>query len=439
MSETLDKLPPHSEEAEQGVLGCILLDPQETLDIAVERLKYGSAAFYDLRHKVIFDTLLALSAKRVPVDIISIREHMKTAGTLEDSGGIAYIAGLQDTVPSAANLGYYVDIVREKHVLRMILQQCTSSIEMVYNFEGSSDQLLGEVEAQILRIRDAGKEVGEASMTEMIKGTFDELQDRYSGKDNGIPTGFASFDRITGGLHPGEEVVVAARPSAGKTAWALCTAVNVAKENHAVGIFSLEMKRERLVERMIAAEARVNTSKPGMSRWTEQDFKRLTTAAAKLKTLPIHIDDRQLNCNQIAAKARRWVRKNRVKLIVIDYLQLVPPHRKGDRIEIVSEISVALKNISKELNISVIVLAQLNREIEKEKKRKPRMSDLRESGQIEQDADVIGFLHRVDDDPSCLTPEVGLVIAKNRNGPIGDASFRFHKEFTRFEDEHHIP
>jgi replicative DNA helicase len=433
----LDKLPPHSPEAEQGVLGCIMLDPTDCLDATIERLQYGAEAFYEDRHKVLYDAIMALHGRKNPIDIITVQRFLKDAGQLEAVGGIAYLSQIQDSVPSAANLGYYIDIVREKHVLRLVLKQCTEAISQVYQFDGTCDQLLSEVEAGILKIRDAGSIRSEVSMKDLIRSVYDDLQRRYSGEDTGISTGFPSIDRVTGGLQPGEEFVLAARPSTGKTALAMAIAMNVAKAQHAVGVISLEMKKEKLIERMMAMEARVNTHKEAIKVWTDGDFQRCNKAAVVIKNLPIYFDDSPMNCNQIAAKARRWARKKNIKVLIIDYLQLIPAHRRGDRIDVVSEISTMIKGISKELNISVIVLAQLNRELEKDKKRKPRMADLRESGQIEQDADVIGFLYRDTDSKSDsdLSPAINLLIAKNRNGAVGEAWLKFHKEHTRFEDD----
>ncbi len=449
----IDRLPPHSLEAEQGVLGCVLLAPHESLGVCVDKLKSGSDSFYDLRHRTLYDVLVVMYDKKDPIDMITLGQRLKDAQQFDGIGGLAYLSALVDAVPSAANLSYYLDIVREKHVLRRMLGTCSGVISRVYEHEGEVDGLLDEVERDILKISEDREEVGIRGMKELVRSAVDLIQEYHQrqGGLTGIPTGFADFDRMTSGLQPGDMIVIAARPSMGKTSLAMNIAEHVGVEaGLPVGVFSLEMTSESLVMRMLCSLARVNARLIRDGFLSEGDFRKLTAAASKLSKAPIHIDDQPgLSILQLRARARRMWQQHGIKLVVIDYLQLLHSSSKkaqDNRQQEVAELSNGVKALAKELKIPIIVLCQLNRELEKDKDRKPKLSDLRESGAIEQDADLVGLLykpkeeeddHRKDepdgrDDGMMATP-VNLLIAKQRNGPTGDVQFTFLKGITRYE------
>lgn len=440
----VDRLPPHSLEAEQGVLGCALLSPSECLGHCVEQLARREEAFYDLRHQAIFDLLVAMWDRKEAIDLITVHQRLKDANQLEAVGGFAYLASLPDAVPSAANLAYYLDIVREKHLLRRMIQVCTGAVARVYEHEGEVDALLDEVERDVLRIAEDRVEAGAPDIQTLVNRAVDviEMMHRNQGQLTGLASGFADLDKMTNGFQGGDMVVIAARPSVGKTSLALNIADHVAvREKLPVGVFSLEMTAEQLVLRMICARARVNLRSIREGFLAERDFPKLTAAAMALSNAPLHIDDTPApSILQLRAKARRLWQQFGVKLFVVDYLQLAhSTNRRADqnRQQEISDISSGLKALAKELNVPVIVLSQLNRELEKDKSRKPRLADLRESGAIEQDADMVGLLYRVNPDPEAAFNEEGeavnLLIAKQRNGPTGDVPLTFLKGFTRFE------
>ena len=444
----VDRLPPHSIEAEQGVLGCILLAQNEGVGLCLEKLKSGAETFYDLRHQTLFQLLVEMYDRKQPIDLITVGQRLKDVQQLEAVGGLPYLTGLVDAVPSAANLGYYLEILREKHVLRRVMQTCTGVVARVQEHEGEVDGLLDEVERDILRISEDREEGGVRGMKDLVRGAIDMIQDFHQrqGGLTGIGTGFPDLDKMTSGLHEGEMVVIAARPSMGKTSLAMNIAEHVAvNERLPVGVFSLEMTAESLVMRMLCSLARVNGRAIRDGFMAEADFKRLTGAAAKLSKAPLLIDDTPgLSILQLRARARRMWQQHQVRLFVIDYLQLLHSTSKradNTRQQEVADISNGVKALAKELKVPVIVLCQLNRELEKEKNRKPRRSDLRESGAIEQDADLVGLLYRRSGDEEGEAPPdgeyvgegVNLLIAKQRNGPTGDVELTFLKGFTRYE------
>lgn len=444
-----DRLPPYSPEAERGVLGCILLSPNDALGECLRTLRPGHEAFYDLRHQAIYSTLVRMYDARQPIDLITIQQTLRDAGQLEAVGGLTYLNQLSDTVPSAANLSYYVDIVLEKHLLRRMLQTCTGVIGRVYECEGDVPALLDEVERDILRINEDRERSETKPIKELVHSaitTIEELHARQ-GMLSGLSTGFPDLDKMTTGMHKGEMIVIAARPSMGKTSLAMNIAEHVAIDLHLpVGVFSLEMTAESLVLRMMCSRAEVNLRDVREGFLAERDFPRLTQAAGQIAGAPLFIDDTSgLSILQLRARARRMWQQHQIKLLVIDYLQLVhsdTKRGKDNRQQEVSEISAGIKALSKELEIPIIILAQLNREIEKDKSRKPKLSDLRESGAIEQDADLVGLLYKPSsgdgDDESVPRDEPGgvpvsLLIAKQRNGPTGDVGLTFLKRFTRFK------
>jgi replicative DNA helicase len=446
-STTIDRLPPHSGEAEQGVLGCVLLSPPECMGICIEKLKRGSEVFYDLRHQHIFDLLAEMYDQKEAIDLITLHQRLKDQNQLEAVGGLAYLSTLADCVPSAANLEYYIEIVREKYLLRRMIQTCTSVVGRVYDYEGEVDSLLDEVERDVLRISEERVEAASRTIKDLVHkaiNTIEEFHQRQ-GMLTGIASGFPDFDKMTSGFHGGEMIVIAARPSMGKTSLAMNIAEHVAIDAKLpVGVFSLEMTAESLVLRMLCSRSRVNLRNIRDGFLAERDFPKLTGSAGKLASAPLYIDDSSgLSILQLRAKARRMFQQFGIKLFVIDYLQLLnsTSRRAENRQQEIADISNGIKALAKELNVPVIVLSQLNRELEKDKNRKPRLSDLRESGAIEQDADLVGLLYKAqsgEDDDGGGTQEqeavpVNLYIAKQRNGPTGDVNLTFLKAYTRFE------
>lgn len=447
-SARVDRLPPHAIEAEQGVLGCAMLAPNDGLPRCIQKLKTGADRFYDLRHQTIYGELVVMFDARIPIDIITLQQRLKDKGLLDQIGGIPYLNALQDSVPSAANLDYYLDLVEEKWMLRTLIHACTDVVGRVYEYEGEVDALLDEVERDILRIAEArAGEAIEPTKT-LVQRAISQVETYFDrqGQLGGTATGFSDLDRMTDGLHGGEMIVIAARPSMGKSSLAMNIAEHVALNlKLPVGVFSLEMTAESLVLRTLCSQARVNLRNIREGFMAESDFPRLTHAAGKLSAAPLHIDDTPgLSILQLRTRARRMWQQHGVKLLIVDYLQLLNSSSKRaqeNRQQEIAEISAGIKALAKELNVPVIVLAQLNRELEKDKTRKPRLSDLRESGAIEQDADLVGLLYKAakEDDEVDTAAEtkqgvaINLLVAKQRNGPTGDVHLTFLKSYTRFE------
>jgi len=441
-----DRLPPHSPEAEQGVLGCILLSPNDCIGECITKFKGGSEVFYDLRHQTIFDAVAEMFDRREAIDIITLQQRLKDKQLLEQVGGIAYLAALPDVVPSAANLSFYNDIVLEKFLLRKVIRVCTDVVGRVYDYEGQVDALMDEIERDVLRISESRVQSQTISIKDLVKKAVNTIEDYHArqGALTGLGTGFTDLDKMTTGLHAGEMIVIAARPSVGKTSLAMNIAEHVAlDEKLPVGVFSLEMTAESLVLRMLCSRARVNMRSVREGFLAERDFPKLTGAAGKIAGAPLFIDDSSgLSILQLRAKARRMHQQYGIKLFVVDYLQLLhsTAKRADNRQQEIADISSGIKSLAKELKVPVIVLSQLNREVEREKGRPPRMSDLRESGAIEQDADLVGLLYRPskEDDDSAERVEaeaINLLIAKQRNGPAGeDVHLTFLRAYTRFEN-----
>lgn len=429
------------------MLGCVLLSPNDCLGTCIEKFKKGVEVFYDLRHQVIFDALVEMYDTKHPIDLITLQQRLKDKNQLEPVGGVTYLSALPDAVPSAANLEYYLEIVREKYILRKMIQTCTSVVSKVYEHDGKVDGLLDEVERDILKISEERVEGVSMAMKDLVHRAINTIEDYHQrqGMLTGVGSGFVDFDKMTSGLHGGEMIVIAARPSMGKTSLVMNIVEHaVLEEKLPVGVFSLEMTAESLVLRMLCSRARVNMRNIRDGFLAERDFPKLTGAAGKLANAPLYIDDTAgLSILQLRAKARRMHQQFGIKMVVIDYLQLLNggQSRVESRQQEVAQISNGVKALAKELNVPVIVLSQLNRELEKDKSRKPRLSDLRESGAIEQDADLIALLYKPeegkeDDEGQPQDQEaipVNLLIAKQRNGPTGDVHLTFFKGYTRFE------
>jgi replicative DNA helicase len=445
----IDRLPPHALDMEQGVLGCQLLSPNDCVGEVIEKLKgIGVEAHYDLRHQTIQAELFEMYDNRTPIDVITLQQRLKDKQLLEQVGGIAYLSQLQDAVPSAANLSYYLDIVREKFLLRKMIATCTDVVGRVYDYEGEVDALLDEVERDVLRISESRVQGGVVTTKELVGKAIGTIENYFSRKGtlNGLATGFTDLDRMTDGLHGSEMIVIAARPSMGKTSIAMNIVEHVVLEQKLpAAVFSLEMSAEALVLRMMCSLARVNLRSIREGFMSEADFPKLTGAAGRLANAPLFIDDSAgLSILQLRARARRLAQQHGIKLFVVDYLQLLHStarRAQENRQQEISDISSGIKALAKELKVPMLVLSQLNRELERDKSRKPRLSDLRESGAIEQDADVVGLLYKPnagedDDNVTAEEPEglpVNLLIAKQRNGPTGDVSLTFLKPYTRFE------
>jgi replicative DNA helicase len=432
---------PHSLEAERGVLGCIFLDPAESMAECMERIRPGKDAFYDIRHQVIYENLAEMYDKKEAIDILTVQQRLKDKQQIDAVGGIAYLAPLPDVVPSASNISFYINTVLDKYVMRKVLETCSDFASKAYEWDNNCDKFLEEFEVDAMKIRDSVVSNSSFIVKELVKQRLSRYEEcaENPGKLLGLPTGYPDLDRMIDGMKGGEMIVLAARPSMGKTSLAINIAENVAIDQQIpVGIFSLEMSAESLVGRMISSRGRVNERHLTRGISTEHERKNTFTGAMKVAKAPIHIDDTAgITIGQLKAKARRMKQRNGVRLLVIDYVQLLRVAKsRGNRQEEIAEISTGIKAIAKELNIPVIAICQLNRELERDKERKPRCSDLRESGQIEQDADVIGMLYAADPAAAAQNPDVlavNLLIAKQRNGPTGDVNLIFYKQFTRFE------
>ena len=446
----LDRVAPHSLEAERGVLGCLLLDPAENIGLTLEKLKKGKESFYDLRHQELFDELVQMYDEEVGIDLLTVRQRLKDKNKLDSIGGMELLLSLQEATPSPLNLPYYLDIVKEKYTLRRMVQVCSSVVERVYDPEQSADveSLMDEVEKDIMGVTEDASDNVDKGMKELVHDAIAQIEKfhQQAGETTGVPTGFPDLDKMTTGLHGSEMIVIAARPSMGKTSLAMNIAEHVAMDkNMPVGVFSLEMSAESLVLRMLCSRAKVNLRNVREGFLAERDFPKLTTAASKMAKTPLVIDDTAgLSILQLRAKARRMWQQHGIKLFVIDYLQLLKSTaaRADNRQQEIADISNGIKALAKELNVPVIVLAQLNRELEKrESGAAPKLSDLRESGAIEQDADLVGMLYRPKIDTEDDGAEAGdhegvpvnLLIAKQRNGPTGDVNLTFLKAFTRYE------
>ncbi len=443
------RTPPHSIEAEQGVLGCVLLEPQEGMPLCIQRLKLNEEVFYDVRHQVIYSTLIKMYDEKDVIDPVTVVQRLKDNKLLDTAGGVVYVTSLSDATPSAANLDYYLTIVREKYILRKMIHTCTDVVSRIYNFSGDVEELMDDVETKVLRVSEERVEESLDSVKDLVKKAIEQIEHYHQNKGmfSGITTGFSELDKLTLGLQPGEMIVIAARPSVGKTSLAMNIAEHIAIDlRMPVGVFSLEMTAESLILRMICSRARVNLKNIREGFLLDRDFPKIVQAASKLSSSPLFIDDTSnMSILELRAKARRMAQRHGIKLFVIDYLQLLHSssfRAKESRQQEIAEISRGIKALAKELNVPVIVLSQLNREIEKEKNRKPRLSDLRESGAIEQDADLVGLLYQPgkkdeegeDQISNNESIQINLYVAKQRNGPTGDVNLIFLKEYTRFEN-----
>ena len=436
---------PASIDAEKGVLSSILLSPKDTLTTAIEK-GVSDQYFHHPAHGTIYAVLEDLWKKNSPIDLITITQTLADRNLLEQVGGPAYLANLQTFLPTATNAEYYIDIMREKHLLRRMIAACTGSAARCYEEQGEVKVLIDDIEKEIFSVTEDRVRGELPDIKQHVNDAIDAIEKLYQNKGEvtGVPTGFKILDNMTSGMHPSEMIVIAARPSMGKTALAMNIAEHVAVDkNIPVAVFSLEMSAQQLVQRLLCSRARVNLQSIRTGLLPKNAHQSLFKVSQEYGNSKMLIDDTAgLSINELRAKSRRLMDKHGLGLIVIDYLQLLKsPSKRGQenrQIEI-AEISGGIKALAKELKIPIIVLAQLNRKSEDRGDGKPRISDLRESGSIEQDADVVGLLYRSayyakdDEEKSEKGGEAELIIAKQRNGPTGEVPLTFLSEFTRFE------
>ena len=437
----IDRVPPQNVEAEQSVLGAMMIE-REAISKVVELLRPED--FYREAHRLIFKAMLELFNKNDAVDLVTVVEVLRRDEKLEGAGGIAYVSALANSVPTAANVMYHARIVEEKALLRQLITTATEVAGMGYEANEEVTVIMDKAEKLILEVsnRKAGKEF--ASIKNIIFDVFDKVSELYSSKGGitGLSTGFKDLDKLTSGLQASDLILIAARPSMGKTAFVLNIAQNVAiKEKQAVAFFSLEMSKEQLVQRMLCAEAPIDAQRLRIGELENNDWDKLVRAADRLAAAPIFIDDTAgITVMEMRSKARRLKIEHNLQLIIIDYLQLMQgsssSSRNENRQQEISEISRSLKALARELKVPVIALSQLSRGVESRQVKKPMLSDLRESGSLEQDADIVAFLYREDYyDPETENKNItDVIIAKHRNGPVDSVQLFFHKQFTKFSD-----
>ena len=431
---------PQNYEAEVSVLGSILLD-NAAFDLAESVLRGDE--FYDARNTRIYRTMCEMREVGEPIDLVTLTAKLIERGELETVGGVDYLSRLLEVVPTAANIEYYAGIVRERHLKRAEILMLREALQKAMQGDGEAGQIAAAVQDRAMAIleQSAAAEKTFRPIGEVAVSRYDEIERRAEAPAGngvtGLSTGYPDLDRMTTGLQPSDLIIVAARPSVGKTAFALNVAANVGvRTRETVAIFSLEMSAGQLVDRMIAAEGPIDASRLRTGRLESDDWEKLTMAIGSLNEAPIYIDDTPgLTVQDIRIKARRLQREHGLGLIIVDYLQLVQTRRRGEnRQQEVSEISRTLKQIARELNVPVIALSQLSRAVEQRQDKRPMLSDLRESGSIEQDADIVAFLYRDDyyDRESERKNIIEVIIAKQRNGPVGTVELVFLKNFGKF-------
>ncbi len=431
------KVPPQNLEAERAVLGAVLLD-NDSIYTIMEILV--SSDFHQPSHRLLFGTMLELSERGEPIDIVTLADRLRSGGNLDKAGGPDYLPTLADEVPTSAGVGNYAKIVKEKSVLRHLIEASTDIVQDCFESAGDVDELIDEAERRIFAISEQRIRSGFLSMREIVKSSFKTIESLYEKKEHitGVPTGFADIDELTSGFQSSDLIIIAGRPSMGKTAFSLNIAQHAAlKENLTVAIFSLEMAKEQLVMRMLCSEARIDAHRLRSGFLGTTDWPKLSTAAGRLAEASIFIDDTPaLSSMEMRAKSRRLKAEKGLDLIIVDYLQLMSGRSRSDnREQEISEISRSLKALAKELAVPVVALSQLNRGVESRQDKRPILADLRESGAIEQDADVIIFIYRdeVYNKESMDKGTAEIIIGKQRNGPVGIRKLTWLDKFTRFE------
>lgn len=433
----IDRVPPHNVEAEQAVLGAMLIK-KEAIAEAIEILRPDD--FYRDAHRIVFEAMLELFQKNEPVDIVTVTEQLKKNDLLEKAGGIAFITALDNAVPTAANVVYHAKIVEEKAQLRNLINAATEIAGTAYEDTEDMAEIMDRAEKRILDVASRENTGAFVPIKDIVMGTFQQIENRAknSGALTGLPSGFIDLDRLTAGFQPSDLILVAARPSMGKTAFTLNIATYVAvHERKPVAFFSLEMSKEQLVQRMLCAEGGIDSQRLRKGE-LDDEWPKLVEAADRLSGAPIYIDDTPgITVMELRSKARRLKAEHGLDLVIIDYLQLMQGRggKSGDnRQQEISEISRSLKALARELSVPVIALSQLSRSVESRQIKRPMLSDLRESGSLEQDADIVMFLYREDyyteeTDKQNITE---VIIAKHRNGPVDKIDLFFQKEFTKF-------
>lgn len=440
-----ERVPPQNIEAEQSVLGAMLID-KEAIAKATEILSADD--FYREAHRVIFNAMLELYNKNEAVDMITVTDILRRDNKLEDIGGIAYITSLANVVLTAANVKFHADIVAEKSVLRQLVRVSTEIAAMGYEANDEVGTLLDTAESRILEIANKKKKSDFTPIGDVLMNAVQSIEKLLQNRGGltGLPSGFNDLDKLTSGLHPSDFIILAARPSMGKTALALNIVQNVALRAHkkvggepkSVAFFSLEMSKEQLVNRMLCAEANIDSQRLRVGEMADKDWDALWEACDVMSKAKIYIDDTAgITVMDMRSRARRLKAEHGLDLIVVDYLQLMQGSGKrnssGDRQQEVSEISRSLKALARELDVPVIALSQLSRSVEARQVKRPMLSDLRESGSLEQDADIVAFLYREDYyNPETENKHTELIIAKHRNGPVDTVNLFFHKQFTKF-------
>ncbi|WP_407269401.1 replicative DNA helicase [Radiobacillus sp. PE A8.2] len=437
-----DRTPPHNIEAEQAVLGAVFLEP-ESLSRAAELLL--SDDFYRASHQRIFAVMTGLSDKGEPIDLVTVTTALSNLKQLDDIGGVSYLSDLANSVPTAANMEYYCKIVEEKALLRRLIRTATDIVTDSFSKEDAVNDLLNDAEKSILEVSQRKNAKAFQNIKDVLIDVYDSIEQLHhqNGETTGIATGYRDLDKITSGFQRNDLIIIAARPSVGKTAFALNIAQNVAiHANENVAIFSLEMGAEQLVSRMLCAEGNIDAQRLRTGKLDAEDWGKLTMAMGSLSHAGIYIDDAPgIRVSDIRSKCRRLKQEHGLGMILIDYLQLIQgsANSKENRQQEVSEISRSLKALARELNVPLIALSQLSRGVETRQDKRPMMSDLRESGSIEQDADIVGFLYRDDyyDKESEKQNIIEIIISKQRNGPVGTVELAFVKEYNKFVNLEH--
>ena len=452
MEETLqDRIPPHSIEAEQSVLGSIFLDPETVVNV-LEYLE--TSDFYRKNHQIIFDAILQLNNRNEAIDVVTIANELDTKNQLENAGGMEYLAELAVAVPTSANVEYYAKIVEEKSILRNRIRSATEIVRKGYEEGDELAVMLDSAEQNILQVSERRNRSGFIRISDVVSASLQNIESLAQQSDDvtGVPTGYIALDKMTAGLQKEELIILAARPAVGKTAFALNIAQNVAtKADQVVAIFSLEMGAESLVNRMLCAEGNIDAGHLRTGQLSEDEWSNLIMAMGTLGQSKIFIDDTPgIRIAEIRAKSRRLLQEQgKLGLIVIDYLQLIEGNNRESRQQEVSDISRQLKKLAKELKVPVIALSQLSRGVEQRQDKRPVLSDIRESGSIEQDADIVAFLYRDDyyereggEEPERDEQEnnvVEVIIEKNRSGARGTVKLLFKKEFNKFSSMSYMP
>ena len=432
----LAKIPPHDIDAEQAVLGSMLTD-KEAVNAAIESLKED--AFYRDENRIIFQAIVNLYSKSEPIDIITLKDELESMDKFEQVGGYEYLASLPDKVPTTANVQKYIKIVEEKSILRNLIKTANEIIELGYDPTEDVEDIMDGAEKKIFDIMQSKNQKGYTPIKDVLVESFTKLEELYNRKQHitGVPTGFAELDYKTAGLHGSELILVAARPAMGKTAFALNLATNAALRGNApVAIFSLEMSKDQLVNRILCSEAMVDSNKVRTGKLDEDDWVKLAGAIGPLSEAEMYIDDTPgISVMEIRTKCRKLKMEKNIGLVVIDYLQLVQGNKRtASREQEISEISRSLKILAKEINVPVIALSQLSRAVEQRPDHRPMLSDLRESGAIEQDADIVMFLYRDDyyNKESEKKDIAEVIIAKQRGGQTGTVELLWMGNYTKF-------